>query len=462
MDMFVIHGGHRLQGSVGVGGSKNSALPIMAASLMIDGELRLTGVPDLVDIATMKRLLTSMGVIVEDGVPTEMSFRRNGLNRAVAPYDLVRRMRASVCVLGPLVARHGAACVSLPGGCNIGHRPIDLHLRGLAALGADVQLSGGYIHVQARRLKGATIDLAGPHGTTVTGTCNLMMAAALAQGTTVIQSAAREPEVVELSDVLNKAGARISGAGTSQIVIDGVDELTDASHTISPDRIDATTLAAAAVITHGDVRIQNAPIRHMQSVLDVIADVGAEIRCEGQDLIVRMEREIQACEFDAVPYPGVPTDVQAQLSAVLSVAHGVSTVRDTVFPERFLHAAELNRMGASIHVDMGAAVIHGVSELSGSPVMASDLRASAALVIAALAAQGRTEIRRVYHLDRGYEHFEQRLNGLGASIERLDDGTGTSHLKGPHTGRQIDRPAFAARSPTQQKPQTGHTPEALD
>jgi UDP-N-acetylglucosamine 1-carboxyvinyltransferase len=432
LDMFVVEGGRPLSGVVRVGGSKNATLPIMAASLMIDGVVQLSGIPKLVDILTMKRLLSSMNVEVQSQASGALTLRRSDVRNAVAPYELVRQMRASVCVLGPLLARTGSACVSLPGGCNIGHRPIDLHLRGLAALGAEVRLERGYIHVRARQLTAATVDLAGPHGSTVTGTCNLMMAACLARGTTRLQCAAREPEVVELATFLNKAGGRVHGAGTGTIEVEGVQQLTGVSHTVAADRIEAATIAAASAITNGDVLIENAPTDSMTSVIETLSAMGVQLSSDERGLHVSAGGGLRPCNFSAIPFPGIPTDVQAQLMALLAVADGTSHVRDTVFPDRFMHAAELNRLGADITVGIGNAVVRGVKRLSGSPVMASDLRASAALVVAALAAEGRTEIRRVYHLDRGYEAFETRLNQLGATVHRMDDRTAVTQIPPPH------------------------------
>jgi UDP-N-acetylglucosamine 1-carboxyvinyltransferase len=432
VDMFVIEGGKALHGTVRVGGSKNAALPIIAAALMIDGEVTLTGLPDLVDIRTMKQLLLSMEVRVDCSVDDCIVLCRGEIRDAVAPYELVRQMRASVCVLGPLVARTGSARVSLPGGCNIGHRPIDLHLKGLAALGADVRLERGYVFVTADRLTGADIDLVGPHGSTVTGTCNLMMAASLARGTSVIRSAAREPEVSELAGFLNKAGARVQGAGSETIEIAGVAGLSDVQHAVSPDRIEAATLAAATLITHGRVHIENAPVAEMGSVIEALTCLGAKIEAVADGLLISSKGDIHSHDFEASPYPGIPTDVQAQLMAVLAVADGTSQICDLVFPDRFMHAAELNRMGADITVQTGNAVVRGVSKLCNSQVMASDLRASAALVIAALAAEGRSEVHRVYHLDRGYESFEKRLNSLGASVVRTDDRALPVCLPKPH------------------------------
>ena len=422
MDMFSVEGGHSLRGTVSVDGSKNASLPIMAATLAIDGEVILEQVPQLQDVATMQQLLQSIGAAVEQHTDGTICVDARDVRSSAAPYELVRQMRASVCVLGPLLARFGTARVSLPGGCNIGHRPIDLHLRGLAALGADIRLEAGYIVAEGSKLRGADIDLCGPHGPTVTGTCNILIAATLAKGRTIIRAAAKEPEVEDFARFLNAAGAKIFGAGTSIVEIDGVAQLHDVRHTVIPDRIEATTLALAAAITHGDVTILNAPTTHMTYVLNALNLIGIPIEATHDTLRIRAASIQRPARLTAEPYPGLPTDCQAQFMALLSTIAGKSLITDTVFPERFMHAAELVRMGANIRIQGNSAIIHGVTRLSAAPVMASDLRASAALVLAALAAEGRSEIRRVYHLDRGYHAFEQKLNQLGAKIQRTNDG----------------------------------------
>jgi len=374
------------------------------------------------DVQTMQQLLQAVGAAVEVGNDGTISIDATEVKSSVAPYELVRQMRASVCVLGPLLARFGTARVSLPGGCNIGHRPIDLHLRGMTSLGADIRLEGGYIIATVSQLRGADVDLCGPHGPTVTGTCNVMIAAALAKGRTVIRSAAQEPEVQDFACFLNAAGARISGAGTSIVEVDGVDHLHKVRHTVIPDRIEAATLALAAAITKGDVTIQNAPTRHMTSVLNALRQIGVPVQATYDTLRVHGSGILCPASLTAEPYPGLPTDCQAQFMALLSTVAGESRITDCVFPERFMHAAELVRIGADIRIQGNTAIVNGVPKLSGAPVMASDLRASAALVLAAMAAEGRSEIRRVYHLDRGYHAFEQKLNQLGAKIQRVDDG----------------------------------------
>lgn len=428
MEMFIVQGGAVLQGTVGVSGSKNAALPIMAASLAIPGSVTLSNVPDLVDVRTLAQVLASLGAAVsrQPNGDLEIDVCHEAAN--VADYELVRRMRASVCVLGPLLARRGEACVSLPGGCNIGHRPIDLHLKGLAALGAEIQVRNGYVHAHARRLRGASIYLAGPHGSTVTGTCNVMTAATLARGTTVIDAAACEPEVVALADFLNQAGARISGQGTSRIVIDGVEELHPTHFEIIPDRIEAATLLIAAAMTRGSVELTNVIPSHLSAPIDVLTSIGARIEtlsAESSSTLTRMRidvpGELRPFDVTALPYPGIPTDIQAQLMALACTIPGASLIRDHVFPDRFIHVAELLRMGASIRHQGASAIIAGEHRLTGANVMASDLRASAALVLAGLAAEGDTFIRRIYHLDRGYESLELKLRQLGAMVIRTND-----------------------------------------
>lgn len=421
MDMFVIQGGRPLTGQTTVGGAKNAALPIMAASLLADGPTTLQGVPDLVDVTTLAHLLRALGSRVERTAEGNLTLEVVNSRPNLADYELVRRMRASVCVLGPLVARRGAACVSLPGGCNIGDRPIDLHLKGLAALGAAIRVERGYVIAEAARLKGANIYLGGPFGSTVTGTCNVMAAATLAQGRTTIEAAACEPEVVDLGHYLNKMGAQITGLGTPFLQIEGVERLHGVSHTIIPDRIEAATLMIAAAITQGDVRIDNVRVDHMTAIIEKLREIGITIEVSGTSARVRVERALSSVDCIALPYPGVPTDVQAQLMALLTVVSGISIVTDKVFPDRFMHLPELVRMGARIRREGNCAIVSGVTSLSGASVMASDLRASAALVLAGLAAEGESVIRRIYHLDRGYDQLDVKLNELGARIQRMVD-----------------------------------------
>ncbi len=439
MDMFVVLGGQRLSGQARIGGAKNAALPIMAACLASDGPLHLADVPDLVDVSTLSRLLQTLGVAVDRSDNGLLTLSVTDTEPFVADYELVRQMRASICVLGPLLARRGRAYVSLPGGCNIGHRPIDLHLKGLAALGADIRVERGYVVAEAVRLRGAAIDLGGPFGSTVTGTCNVMTAAALAEGRTTIDTAAREPEVVNLGHCLNRMGARIRGLGTSRLEIDGVDQLGTAHHRVIPDRIEAATLLIAAAITAGTIEISPVDPDHLVAVCEVLRRTGVRISSEplgGADSgLSTMRAEgpgvLQSTTVTARPYPGIPTDVQAQLMALLCLADGISVLTDKVFPNRFLHAAELSRMGAGIHREGPGAVISGVPRLSGANVMAGDLRASAALVLAALAAEGTSTIRRIYHLDRGYQRLDEKLNQLGARIQRVPDGAGST-AQPPH------------------------------
>ena len=420
MDLFVVHGGRKLNGTVRASGSKNAALPIMAAALAVDGPTTLRNVPDLVDVRTLAKLLSTLGAAVEfsDG---QMTIDANDQSNSVADYELVRTMRASFCVLGPMLAKRGFACVSMPGGCNIGARPVDLHLKGLRALGAEITVERGYVIARAERLTGARIYLGGSLGSTVTGTCNVMTAATLAEGTTFIEAAACEPEVVDLGRFLNAAGAKIRGLGTPLIEIEGVESLVGTSYEVIADRIEAATLLIAAAITGGEVRVENLDPNQLTAVLDKLTEAGVRLKIESDAVTVLEGTQLKPVECTALPHPGIPTDVQAQFMAMLSIANGMSVVTDRVFPDRFMHASELIRMGAEIKREGATAVISGVPKLSGAAVMASDLRASAALVLAALAAEGESVIRRIYHLDRGYERLEDKLNSLGAAIQRRRD-----------------------------------------
>ena len=431
MEMLIVQGGRRLSGRVRVDGSKNAALPVMAASLAVDGAVTLVNVPALIDVGTMSQLLRSLGADVTEG-GGRLKIETQAVDGVVAEYELVRRMRASVCVLGPLLARFGSARVSLPGGCNIGHRPIDLHLRGLSALGADIRISGGYVVAEAAVLRGAEIYLDGPRGSSVTATCNVMTAAALAKGRTVIHNAAMEPEVASLAAFLNSLGANIGGADTSTIEILGVERLGGGSHTIFPDRIEAATLAIAAAITRSAIEIDDAPVEQMMAVLAKLREIGVEVRTADTRLILDADRELQPTDITAVPYPGIPTDTQAQFMALLSTIPGTSVITDSVFPNRFMHVSELARMGARFRRMGDSTVTQGVVSLSGTALMASDLRASAALLLAAVAADGDSQIRRIYHLDRGYVRLEEKLNQLGASIVRCEqtDITATTNSPG--------------------------------
>jgi UDP-N-acetylglucosamine 1-carboxyvinyltransferase len=423
MELFVIRGGRKLQGTVRASGSKNAALPIMAAALAVDGPTTLQNVPDLVDVRTLSNLLRTLGADVSYDAG-QLTIKPQDVSNSVADYELVRKMRASFCVLGPMLARRGFACVSMPGGCNIGARPVDLHLKGLRALGAEIRVERGYVIAKADRLQGARIYLGGALGPTVTGTCNVMTAATLAEGTTYIEAAACEPEVVDLGNYLNATGARIRGLGTPLIEIEGVDSLSGTNYQVIPDRIEAATLLIAGAITGGHVRVENLDPNQMTAVLEKLTESGVQLKVEANAVTVSAANTLTPVECTALPHPGIPTDVQAQFMALLSTAGGISVVTDRVFPDRFMHSAELIRMGAEIRREGATAVISGVPQLSGAAVMASDLRASAALVLAALSATGESVIRRIYHLDRGYERLDNKLNALGADIQRRQDTPG--------------------------------------
>ena len=423
MDKIVIEGGARLTGEIVVGGAKNAALPILASGLLPSGRSKFKNVPQLNDVKTMGRLLERLGCEVEGKrtvtiSPPESTPAKKGRRRKLfeAPYELVKTMRASVLVLGPLVARYGRARVSLPGGCAIGARPIDQHLKGLEAMGAKVGLSHGYVEVEAKRLRGAHIVFDIP---TVTGTENLLMAAALARGRTVLENAAREPEVEELAQVLNKMGAGIQGAGTAVIQIEGVDELHPIEHAILPDRIEAGTFLVAGAITRGDLFVKNARPEHLDAVISKLRGCGVSITAQEGGLRVRGGGAFKGVDITTMPYPGFPTDMQAQFTVMASRAQGASVIKEAIFENRFQHVPELKRMGADIHVDGRIATIRGVRKLSGATVMATDLRASACLVLAGLVAEGKTEVLRVYHLDRGYERIERKLRKAGAKIKRV-------------------------------------------
>ncbi len=421
MDMFIIRGGRALSGEVTVSGSKNAALPIMAAALAAEGVCRLRNVPDLVDVSTLSTLLRELGTSVVRDEQGDLLLATEDETRCVAGYEQVRRMRASVCVLGPLLGRRGRACVSLPGGCNIGHRPIDLHLKGFAALGANIRVERGYVVAEAERLTGANVYLGGPFGSTVTGTCNVMSAAVFAEGTTTIEAAACEPEVVDLGQFLIAMGARITGLGTPFLRIDGVDRLTGTEHTIIPDRIEAATLMMAAAITGGEVTLSGVRVEHMTAIVEKLREIGVTIDVAGQRVRIECPDPLRSTDCIAWPYPGIPTDVQAQLTALLTTIPGISIVTDKVFPDRFMHVSELLRMGARIRREGNSAIVGDSPRLSGASVMASDLRASAALILAALAADGESVVRRSYHLDRGYERREVKLRQLGADVRRVLD-----------------------------------------
>lgn len=422
MDYFEITGSKRLKGTVRVGGAKNAALPMMAACLLAEGPCVLHDIPRVMDVDSMIALLRLLGARCDWQGDNTLEIEVQDEGACCADYDVVRKMRASVCVWGPLLAKRGVAQISLPGGCAIGDRPIDLHMRGMETLGADIELlQGGIIDSRAKRLKGAELFLGGPFGASVTGTINIMMAASLAEGTTIIESAACEPEVGDVAEFLIAMGARISGYGTPRITIDGVGSLTGCEHTIIPDRIEAGTLIIAGAVTNGEVRLENCKLEHLMAVVDRLRRVGVNVEREGSQVVVSSLRRLEPIDVTTQPFPGYPTDLQAQMMVLLSLADGNSVVTEKIFPDRFMHVAELNRMGARLRKEGPTVIIEGVKRLIGAPVMASDLRASAALVLAGLVAKGVTTVNRVYHLDRGYAHFEDKLNQLGADIRRLSD-----------------------------------------
>ena len=417
MDKLLIKGGTPLEGAISISGAKNAALPIMAATLLADGPVTICNVPHLHDVTTTMELLGRLGVelVVDEHMNVEIS--STDIREFCAPYDLVKTMRASILVLGPLLTRFGRADVSMPGGCAIGTRPVDLHINALEAMGAHIEVSGGYIRARADRLKGATLVM---DMVTVTGTENIMMAATLAQGTTVLENAAREPEVVDLAQCLNRMGARISGAGTDTIIIEGVDRLEGATYSILPDRIETGTFLVAAAITGGRIRLKKTRPDLLDAVLAKLREAGAQIET-GEDWIsLDMQgRRPQAVDVRTAPYPAFPTDMQAQFAALNAVAEGSGTITETVFENRFMHVPELQRMGADLRLEGNTVFSRGIDQLNGAPVMATDLRASASLVLAGLVAQGSTIVDRIYHIDRGYECIEEKLSQLGADIRRI-------------------------------------------
>jgi UDP-N-acetylglucosamine 1-carboxyvinyltransferase len=442
MDSFLIRGGHRLKGKIEISGSKNSALPIMAACLLADGKTTLKGVPRLSDIDSMCKLVGELGCHVYRHEPQQQAGERRppsalpdlpALNGPLdievrdeklseARYDIVKTMRASICVLGPLLAKRGKAVVSIPGGCAIGDRPVDLHVRGLMKLGAEFRTEGGNIVGEVRgRLRGCRMYLGGAQGPTVLGTINVLCAAALAEGETVLVGAACEPEVVDCAELLIKMGARIKGHGTPEIRIEGVEKLVGCEHRIIPDRIECGTFMIAAAITNGELELKNCNLDHLIAVQDRLDEVGVKIQRQNGTIFVSSTRRLNTVEMTTQPYPGFPTDLQAQLMALLCLGDGISVITERIFPDRFLHVGELNRMGAKVRKEGPTAIIQGVKELQGASVMASDLRASAALVLAGLVAKGTTKIDRVYHIDRGYEKIEQKLAAVGADIERVKE-----------------------------------------
>lgn len=415
MDKLLIEGGTALKGEVAISGAKNAALPLLCTALLTKQPVTFTNVPDLNDVGTMLKLLAQMGVVVERNGDTVV-LDAGGLNNPVAPYEMVKTMRASILVLGPLVSRCGEARVSLPGGCAIGARPVDQHIKGLQAMGAEILVEQGYVQAKVGKLKGARLftDMV-----TVTGTENLMMAACLADGETVIENAAREPEVVDLANCLVAMGARISGAGTDVIRIQGVSELRGTTHRIMPDRIETGTYLCAAAATGGDVRLTGTSSAYLDAVIDKLMDAGCDITCNRDSIQLKAPQRLNAVSIRTAPYPAFPTDMQAQFMAINCVAKGTAIIRETIFENRFMHAVELIRLGADIKIDGNTAVVTGAEALSGATVMATDLRASASLVVAGLAAKGETLIERIYHLDRGYEGLEQKLAALGAKVRRV-------------------------------------------
>ena len=430
MDSFLIRGGKPLAGTIAVSGSKNAALPILAVSIMTGETCHFGNIPALRDIQTQVKILNTLGVETIWGTGKgkgndshTLTTRVRDTYNSTAPYELVKQMRAGVCVLGPLLAARGEAIVSLPGGCNLGERPIDLHLRGLEALGAQIEIDGGNIKAKAPKggLKGTEIYLGGKFGSSVLATDNVMCAAVLAKGTTVIECAACEPEVVDLAECLNRMGAKITGHGSPRITIEGVKRLKAADHAVIPDRIETATFLIAAAITRSKLTVTGGRPDHLLAVLDVLRQMGVQIERKGRTMTVIPAERYKAAEVTTLPYPAFPTDVQSPIMALMAIAEGTSILTERIYPDRFMTAAELRRMGANISVANGQAVIQGVPRLKPAPIMASDLRAGAALTCAALAADGETRLSRIYHIDRGYERFEERLRKLGASIQRVQD-----------------------------------------
>ncbi len=417
---FQINGGTRLRGRVRLSGAKNAALPIMAATLLCEGEVVLHDVPRVADVKSLAELLGKLGVEVEWRAGNTMRLVVRDEMNCNAEYDIVRKMRASVCVLGPLLAKRHKAQVAMPGGCAIGDRPVDLHIRAIKMLGADVELVSGDIVAKAKQLRGAEMFLGGPFGSSVLGTANAIMAAVLAQGTTVIEMAACEPEVVDLANFLNQCGASISGQGTPRVIIEGVKELKGCEYRIIPDRIEAGTFMVAAAITNGELELENCRLDHLMAFVDRLNAAGVQVERKEKNVVVSSARRLEPIEVITQPFPGMPTDLQAQLMALLCLADGNSIVTEKIFPDRFLHVAELSRMGAQLHKSGPTVIVQGVKRLVGAPVMASDLRASAALVLAGLAARGTTRVNRVYHIERGYERIDEKLRAVGAEIERLE------------------------------------------
>jgi UDP-N-acetylglucosamine 1-carboxyvinyltransferase len=422
MDVFRIEGPVRLSGTVTINGSKNATLPIMAAAVLTPGKSVIKGAPRLSDISVFSQLLADIGCKVATESNGRLSIDSTTIGKPVGEYDIVRRMRAGICILGPLLVRVGRAEVSMPGGCAIGYRPVDIHLRGLRELGAQINLENGYIVADASRgLRGAEIFLGGPFGSTVLGTANVMMAATLAKGTTVIESAACEPEVADLANCLNSMGAKITGIGSPRLTIEGVKQLQPFEYEVIPDRIEAGTFMIAAAITKGCLHIHNSRLGDLMAVVDKLRNIGVTVETENNGCIVACSGRVRPTDITTQPHPGFPTDLQAQFMALLALAEGNSIIIEKIFPDRFMHVAELSRMAADLRKEGSLVLVSGVNKLIAAPVMASDLRASAALVLAALAAEGTTTINRVYHIDRGYEKIEERLNPVGAKIARESD-----------------------------------------
>ncbi|HEB83274.1 MAG TPA: UDP-N-acetylglucosamine 1-carboxyvinyltransferase [Gammaproteobacteria bacterium] len=419
MNKLMITGGDRLQGDIRISGAKNAVLPILAATLLADGPATIENVPHLHDVTTTVELLGCMGVMVSIDEKLSVEVDCSTIENHTAPYHLVKTMRSSILVLGPLLARYGVAEVSLPGGCAIGSRPVDLHIKGLQDMGAEIDVSNGYIHAKADRLRGARLVL---DIVTVTGTENLMMAAALADGTTVIENAAREPEVVDLANFINAMGGKIAGAGSDTITIEGVEKLHGTRYRVLPDRIETGTFLVAAAITGGSIRVKDTDPKLLDAVIDKLREAGAEVEVGDDWITLDMQgKRPKAVSIRTAPYPAFPTDMQAQFAALNTIAEGTSTVVETVFENRFMHVQELKRMGADIEIEGNTAIIRGVDGLTAAPVMATDLRASASLIIAGLVAEGETEVQRIYHIDRGYENIEEKLSLLGAKIRRTHD-----------------------------------------
>jgi len=419
MDSLLIKGGVPLHGEVEISGAKNAVLPIMAATLLTSEPCTIRRVPNLSDVRFMAQILTWLGAQVKvEGDTVRVHAKKI---KGAGEYDLIRKMRGSICIMGPLLGRLKKATVSLPGGCVIGARPINLHLKGFESLGAKVTIEGGYVHASARRLIGSSMFLGGRSGSTVLGTANVLMAATLAEGVTLIESAACEPEVVDLASFLNAMGARISGAGSPTITITGVKELHGAEHEVIPDRIEAATYAIAAAVTNGQVTLRGARADHMHAILDKLNDSGVKVDRTGPDIIIRRNGRLKPVDITTLPYSGFPTDAQAQMMALMALTPGISIITERIFESRFMHVSELARLGADIEIEGPSAIVKGGKPLSGAPVMASDLRASAALVLAGLAARGTTQVNRVYHIDRGYEKIDVKLRQLGARIERIEE-----------------------------------------